>query len=50
VLRRILEPKRDEMRGNWRGLRKEDLYDLNTSPNVIHVSKSRRIRCAWHVT
>jgi hypothetical protein len=51
VLRRIFEPKRDEMRGKWRRLHNEELYNLNSSPNVVHVVKSRRkIRvCAGHV-
>jgi len=42
-------PKRDEMRGKWRRLHNEGLYDLNSSPIVIHVIKSRRIKCAGHV-
>ena len=37
------------MRGKWIRLRNEDLYDLNSSPNVIRVIQSRRIRCAGHV-
>jgi hypothetical protein len=38
------------MRGKWRRLHNEDLYNLNSSPNIIHVIKSRRInvRVMWH--
>jgi hypothetical protein len=39
VLRRIFEPKREEMRGKWRRLHNEDLYHLDSSPNIIHVIK-----------
>jgi len=31
ALREILRPKRDEEIGEWRRLRKEELYDLYTS-------------------
>jgi hypothetical protein len=33
VLRRIFEPKREEVTGEWRRLRKEELHDLYLSPN-----------------
>jgi hypothetical protein len=49
VLRRILEPKRDEVTGEWRKLHNEELNDLYISPNIILVKKSRRIRWAGHV-
>jgi hypothetical protein len=44
VLRRILGPKRDEATGEWRRLHNEDLNDLYSSPNIIRVIKSRRMR------
>jgi hypothetical protein len=49
VLRRIFGPKRDETTGEWRRLHKEELNDLYSSPNIIRVIKSRRLRWAGHV-
>jgi hypothetical protein len=44
VLRRISEPKREEVVGGWRTLHNEKLNNLYVSPNVIRVIKSRRMR------
>jgi hypothetical protein len=44
VLRRIFGPKRDEATGEWRRLHNEQLDDLYSSPNIIRVMKSRRMR------
>jgi len=41
VLRRILGPRRDEVRGKWRRLHNEELYDLYCSPNIVRVIKSK---------
>jgi hypothetical protein len=49
VLRRIFGPKRDEATGEWRRLHNEELNDLYSSPNIIRVIKSKRIRWAGHV-
>jgi hypothetical protein len=49
VLRRIFGPKRDEATGEWRRLHNEELRDLYSSPNIIPVIKSRRMRWAGHV-
>jgi hypothetical protein len=49
VLRRIIGPKRDEVTGGWRNLHNEELHNLYSSPNVIRMIKSRRIRWAGHV-
>jgi hypothetical protein len=49
VLRRIFGPKRDEVTGEWRRLHNEELNDLYSSPNIIGVIKSRRLRWADHV-
>jgi hypothetical protein len=48
VLRRIFEPKRDEMTGECRKLHNE-LHDLYSSPSIIRINKSRRMRWAGHV-
>ena len=49
VLRRIFGPKRDEVTGEWRRLHNKELYALYSSPNIIRVIKSRRLRWAGHV-
>jgi len=49
VLRRILEPKRDKVRGDWRKLYNEELNDLYSSPSIIRVIKWRRMRWTGHV-
>jgi hypothetical protein len=49
VLRRIFGPKRDEVMGEWRRLHNEELDDLYSSPNIIRVIKSRRMRWTGHV-
>jgi hypothetical protein len=43
VLRRIFEPKRDEVIGGWRKLHNEELHNLYCSPNIIRMIKSRRM-------
>jgi hypothetical protein len=47
--RRIFGPKRDEVTGEWRKLNHVELNDLYSSPNIVWVIKSRRIRLAGHV-
>ena len=49
VLRRIFDPKRDVVTGEWRRLHNEELNDLYSSPNIIRVIKSRRMGSAGHV-
>jgi len=39
----------EEVRGYWRRLHNEELYDLYFSPNIIKVIRSIRLRCAGHV-
>jgi hypothetical protein len=41
---RIFGPKRDEVTREWRRLRNKELYALFSSPNIIRVIKSRRLR------
>jgi len=49
VLRRIFEPRRDEVTVEWRRLHNEELNGLYSSPNIVRVIKSRRMRWAGHV-
>jgi hypothetical protein len=39
VLRRIFDPKRDEVTGDWRKLHNEELHNLYSSPNIIRMIK-----------
>jgi hypothetical protein len=48
VLRRIFGPKRDEVTGGWRKLHNEELRDLYSSPSIIKIIKSKRMRWAGH--
>ena len=49
MLRRVFGPKRDEVTGEWRRLHNKELYAVYSSPNIIGVIKSRRLRWAGHV-
>jgi hypothetical protein len=49
VLRRIFEPKRDEVTGGWRNLHNEELHNIYSSQSIIRITKSRRMRWAGHV-
>jgi hypothetical protein len=46
VLRRIFGPKRDEVTGEWRKL--QELRDFYSSPSIVRIIKSRRMRWAGH--
>jgi hypothetical protein len=44
----ILGPERDEVTGGWRKLHNEELHNLYSSPSIIRMIKSRRMRWAGH--
>jgi hypothetical protein len=49
VLRRIFEPKRDDVTGDWRKLHNEEFYNLLSSKNIIRQIKLRRMRWVGRV-
>jgi hypothetical protein len=49
VLWRIFGPRRDEVTGEWRKLRNEELNDLYSSPSIVRVIKSRSMRWVRHL-
>jgi hypothetical protein len=46
VLRRIFGPTRDEVTVGWRKLHNEEFHNLYSSPNMVRLIKSRRMRWA----
>jgi hypothetical protein len=48
VLRRRFGPKREEG-VSWRKLHDDELHSLYSSPNIVRVIKSRRMRWAGHM-
>jgi hypothetical protein len=49
ALRRIFILKRDEMTGSWRKLHNEELHNLCSSPSIIRMMKSRKMRWEGYV-
>jgi hypothetical protein len=49
MLRRIFGPKRDGVTGGWRKLHNEELHNFYSSPSILRIIKSRRMRWAAHV-
>jgi hypothetical protein len=49
VMRRIFEPERDKVKGDWRRLHTKELYALHSMPNIIRGIKSRRPRRTGNV-
>jgi hypothetical protein len=46
--RRLFGPKREKMTGGWRKSHNGDLHNLCSSPNVIRINKSGRMRLRGH--
>jgi hypothetical protein len=44
MVRRIFGPRRDEVTGEWRKLHNEEVHDLYSSPSIIRIMKTRRMR------
>jgi hypothetical protein len=44
MMRRIYEPKRNEVTGGWRKLHNEELHYLYSSSSIIRIIKSKRMR------
>jgi hypothetical protein len=49
VPRKIVGPGREKATGKWRILQNEELNNLHSSPNIVRVMESRRMRRAGHV-
>ena len=49
MLSRIFGPGKDKVMGEWRRLHNKELNDLYSSPSIVRVTKSRRMRWAGHV-
>jgi hypothetical protein len=48
VLRRIFGPKGEED-GSWRKLHNDEFHSLYSSPNIVRMIRSRRMRWVGHV-
>jgi hypothetical protein len=49
VRRRIFWPRRDEVTGDWRKMHNEELHCVYSSPGIIRMIKSKRLRWKEHV-
>jgi hypothetical protein len=49
VLRRIFGPKRYEVTEEWRKLHNKEINDLYSSPSIIRIMKSRRMRWVGYI-
>jgi hypothetical protein len=48
VLSRVFGPERDEMIGDWRKHNDKELHNLSSSPNVIKMIKTKKMRWEGH--
>ena len=49
VLRSIFGPQWEEVTREWKELHNEELNDLYSSPSIVRVIKSRRMKWTGHV-
>jgi hypothetical protein len=49
MFRHVFGPKKDGVTGGWRKLHNKELHNLYSSPSIIRIIKSRRMRWAGHV-
>jgi hypothetical protein len=49
VLRRIFEPKREEVAGGWRKLHNEEFHNLYSSPKIIILINEGKIRNEYKI-
>jgi hypothetical protein len=49
VLRVIFGPRRGEVIGSWRKLHNEKLHNLYSSPSIIRIIRSKRMRWVGHI-
>jgi hypothetical protein len=49
VISRIFGPKKNEIVGSWRKLHNVELHNLYSSPSIIRMIKSRRMKWAGHI-
>jgi hypothetical protein len=49
ILGRVFGPKRDAVTGGWRKVHNEELHNMCSSPIIIRIIKSRRMRWTEHV-
>jgi hypothetical protein len=49
VLRRIFGPKKFEVTGGWGKLHNEELHNLYSSPSIIRMIKSKRMKWAGYI-
>jgi hypothetical protein len=50
MFRRIFGPKRDEVTGGWRKLHNDEIRNLYSSPSIIRMIKSRKMKWSRHVS